>query len=928
MSSMWRTIAYDEEKAKRLQRELGFTLLTSRLLVQREIYNKSDAEEFLYADLDSLSDPFKLKGMNEALDRINQAIINSQKIFIYGDYDVDGICSVVILYELLQLCGADVEFYIPDRFAEGYGLNPAAIEEIEARGCKLLITVDCGISSAAEALLCKNLGIDLIITDHHTPGINQPEAYTIINPKNDNIRETRDLAGAGVSLKIAMALGLKYRQVSYEKWLDLAALATVADMVPLRFENRILVRAGLNAIHLTERPGLQALMRLTKLEGKKIDSWSLGFLLAPKLNSAGRLENANLAVKLLLTKNEAEGRELAELLCSLNQQRKAIEDNIMEQAARQVDRQLEKGRPLVLVISGENWNSGVIGIVASRIAKIYSLPTIVISWENDVGRGSGRSVGEFDIFAALNYCSTFLIKFGGHKLAAGLSIEKNNLLNFQKTINEYAKVNESDIMLSRDEYADLEIAPQEIEAEILDELELLEPYGIGNPEPRFIIRGAQICEASKVGKKGEHLKFKTVRGGFDSIAFRQGSVVDHRLWNYANIDMIFSLNKNTFRGESNLQLHIFNIQPAYYDISQPEDGFLSKMNRVVTELQEKRLVLFLYSDYRSLMKHFVLVKHYFTSENIYILHGRLRKSVRNLVEERIAREKPGIILATASCWQTYLRRFQVPVNLSYTLYCWPESGEQYAIMPQQNIQTDILPQKDGDNFSNSAYSMDEKGLIYINNRKNLNVWEKRTIHYKELDYTDMNLRRIIRSRFLGSNIPKLFTDGAHVNCVDYDQKIKSIILADLPFCYADLEGLRLGINGNITYSIAFNEAQIAEGQKLLCRIYPEYNLIIAIWNFLIRQKNKELRGEIDNVLKQIVLFIKKPLKRLDLISVLHILEDLGLCQFVKSGSIIAIKLTKQSKKVIHLKDSPYYLEGLASKKAYHNMILYFRKKII
>jgi len=925
---MWKTIAYDEEKAASLQRELGLTLLTSRLLVQRGIYNKNEAEEFLYAGLDRLSDPFKLQGMAKAIDRINAAILNRQKIFIYGDYDVDGICSVVILYESLQLCGADVEYYIPDRFAEGYGLNAAALEEIGSRGCKLIITVDCGITSIAEARLCQELGIDLIITDHHNPGLNQPEAYTIINPKNDNIRETRDLAGAGVSFKMAMALGLKNKQVNYEKWLDLAALATVADMVPLHFENRILVRAGLKAMQLTQRPGLKALIRLANLEGKKIDSWSLGFLLAPKLNSAGRMKNASLAVKLLLTGDEAEGLELAELLCSLNQQRKAIEDEILEQAVQQADRQLEEDKPLVLIISGDNWNTGVIGIVASRLARIYNLPAIVISWENGIGRGSGRSVGEFDIFAALSHCGHLLIKFGGHKLAAGLNIEKNNLSIFQKTINEYARANVSDIRLAWDEYADLEIAPQEIEAGILEELELMEPYGTGNPEPRFIIRGAQLGEASKVGKNGEHLKFRTLPGGLDSIAFRQGTVMDQRLWNYANMDMLFTINKNTFRGENNLQLNIANIQPAYWEISPQEEGFLGKIKRVASELEQKKLVLLLYSNYRSLMKHYVLIKHYFTPENICILHGRLRKAARRLVKEKIARQKSGIILATISCWRYYLRRFPFPANVSYTLYCWPEAQEELELTAGENTEIDILPQQDRGNFTNSGYSLEEKGLIYVNNRKNLDIWEKRAVYYNELNYPDMNLRRLIRCRFLESSIPKLFTDGAHVNWVDGRQKIKSIILADFPFCYADLEGLRLGINGNITYNIAFSENQIAEGQKILARIYPEPRLITAVWNFLIKQKDKALYGEIDNVLQKIALDIKQPLQRLELISVLHILEDLSLCKFAEKGSIIAVKLIKQSKKVVNLQDSPYYVEGLASKRAYNNMVSYLRKKMI
>ncbi|MDD3365001.1 MAG: DHH family phosphoesterase, partial [Syntrophomonas sp.] len=333
MDRIWEIQEYSEAVAKEIHQHLGISMVASRLLVQRGMLGADEARNFLDAGLDHLTDPMAMRGMEGAVDRIRRAIASQEKVVIYGDYDVDGVCSIVLLKDCLNNLGCQADYYVPDRFSEGYGLNKEAVEVLARDGCKLLITVDCGINAVEETKWAMSLGMDMIITDHHTPEPIQPSAWAVINPKNDDIKAIANLAGVGVAFKLACALGTgRIAQEKIYEWLDLVALATVADIVPLLDENRILVKYGLQALEKTKRPGLRALIREAGLEGKSIQSWQLGFVLGPRLNSAGRLGSARTSIELLDSHDEQEACAQAILLCNMNNERRLIEEGIFQEA--------------------------------------------------------------------------------------------------------------------------------------------------------------------------------------------------------------------------------------------------------------------------------------------------------------------------------------------------------------------------------------------------------------------------------------------------------------------------------------------------------------------------------------------------------------------------------------------------------------------
>jgi single-stranded-DNA-specific exonuclease len=560
---IWETVACDETPSEALSRELGVSPVTARLLCIRGLGGLEDARRFLSPRLDDLLDPFTLADMSTAVDRIMAAIENRHRIAIHGDYDVDGVTSTVILRRALELLGADVVHFIPERLRDGYGLQPATMDRLRDEGAQLVISVDCGIRAAEAANRARELGIDLIITDHHEPDADLPQALAVINPKRHDCRYAdKNLAGVGVALKLVQAL---CQRTGHANWLPafvkVAAIGTLADVVPLVGENRIIAKLGLGMLSKgPHKVGLRALLDVCGLSGREIDSYHIGFVVAPRVNAAGRMSTPDIAARLLLASDEAmgdEARALAEQLNAENIRRQQEEAEIVAQARKIVETDLEIGSRTVIVVSGERWHRGVIGIVASKLVDAFHRPAIVISTEGDVAHGSCRSIPSFNMLAALESCGELMTKFGGHKQAAGLTIESANIRELRARVNDYADGCLGPDALRPRLWIDGTLGFRSIDEQVVSELATLAPFGAGNPCPIFRTSRVEIVDGPRRLKE-RHLKMafkqdgRILRGVAWRASEREEFVTEHR----AAIDLAFSLEQDTWNGERYLQLSI------------------------------------------------------------------------------------------------------------------------------------------------------------------------------------------------------------------------------------------------------------------------------------------------------------------------------------------------------------------------------------
>lgn len=539
-----------------------YSPVTRQLLYNRGITSKVEAEHYLQADLPGYS-PFLLSGMTEVVDRLLYAVDHREKIAIYGDYDVDGVTATTLMVEILQAYGADVQWYIPNRFDEGYGLNADAVRELHERGVDVLLTVDCGIRSPGEARLAAQLGMDMIISDHHHPGSELPEAVGVICPKQaGNVYPYEHLSGVGLAFKIAEALLLRRPLVgvSAHNWLDLVALGTVADVVPLTGENRSLVRKGLEILKQSNREGILALARVAGLKLPSIESSHIGFILGPRLNAAGRVESAKAAVELLLARDLFQAGILAQQLDAQNRERQRLTQEVQERAIEIAS----AGKSDYLIMAFDPaFNPGVVGLAASRLVELYYRPAIVGQSEEDAGqtRASCRSIPEFHITRALDQCAELLERHGGHQAAAGFTVRNENLPVLQERLSSIAEQTLGNLDLIPSLHADMELPLSEIQPEVLWDLRRLQPTGEGNPEAFFVSRGVQVKDARCVGARGEHLKLSLVDGRivWDAIAFRQG----HHIQNMPRfVDVLYTLEQNTYNGNTTLQLRVRDLKPA------------------------------------------------------------------------------------------------------------------------------------------------------------------------------------------------------------------------------------------------------------------------------------------------------------------------------------------------------------------------------
>ena len=540
-----------------------------RQILYNRGYTTSDAaRQFLMAEAPENTDPFKISGVSEAVKRIETAIQNQEQIAIYGDYDADGVTATALLVSFLSGAGAQVKGYIPNRFDEGYGLNNEALKALASDGTSLVITVDCGIRSPEEARYAKELGLDLIISDHHHPGSELPEALAVINPRqaHDNYPE-KNLSGVGLAYKLASAIEqslLAQGDVLPEEYqsanqLDLVALGTIADMVPLIGENRWLVRQGLDKIRKPKRQGLLSLMGAASLRSTNITATDIGFALGPRLNAAGRLDTALTAFRLLTTKNVAEASELAQLLEIQNRERQEITREIQSRAEQIALADKEPG--FLLFAADPDFNSGVVGLVASRLTEAHYRPAIVAQKGPEFTRGSCRSIPEFHITEALDHCADLLEHHGGHAAAAGFTVRNESLQELVSRLQVIAENALAESDLSPTLNADMEIPLRDLKPEILDYLEWLQPTGQSNPQAVFVSRDLKIVRSRTVGQDGNHLKF-TVTDGFityDAIAFRLGAWHDKMP---DLVDLLYTFETNEYNGRKYLQLNVRDLHPS------------------------------------------------------------------------------------------------------------------------------------------------------------------------------------------------------------------------------------------------------------------------------------------------------------------------------------------------------------------------------
>jgi single-stranded-DNA-specific exonuclease len=569
VSYLWEHLACDDTAAVRLADALAVDPVIGRLLILRGITDPDAAHHFLNPRIEDLHDPMLLADMGVAVDRLLAAVAGRERIVVHGDYDVDGITATVIVRRTIELLGGDVGHFVPERLRDGYGLNTPAIERLHGEGVRVIVSVDCGIRGAEAARRARELGIDLIITDHHEPDAELPDALAVINPKRrDCPYPDKHLAGVGVALKLVQAL---CRRAGREHWLPafikIAAIGTLADVVPVTGENRVIARLGLEGLSRgPHKVGLRALIEGAGLAGKTIDSYHVSFMLAPRMNAAGRMSTPDLALRLLLAADEsmvAEARDLAAQLNTENERRQQEERTIVADARRMVETDPDIGARSVLVVAGDGWHRGVIGIVASRLVDAFHRPAVVLSVDGDTAHGSCRSIPAFDILAALDACAEHLDRFGGHRAAAGLTMKRGRITAFREALTRWA-----DDRLTPDDLRprlriDGQLGFRQITPRLLEGVTRLAPFGIGNPKPMFWTAGASLADGPRRMKE-RHLSMSlrhegiALRGVFWRAAERAAAIEAAS----GGLDVAYSVERNSFNGTTSIEVSLADVRPA------------------------------------------------------------------------------------------------------------------------------------------------------------------------------------------------------------------------------------------------------------------------------------------------------------------------------------------------------------------------------
>lgn len=564
LGKRWKISPANRELRESLGGKLNILPLTAQLLVNRGLVDADKAFSFLKPDLSALHDPMLMKDMDKAVERIARALREREKVVVYGDYDVDGATSTALLCLFLREIGADVATYIPERLAEGYGLNAGAMKKLAASGCRLVITVDCGSSNRAEVEFANSLGMDVIVTDHHEVPKDAPPALALLNPCQEGCRfPFKGLAGVGVAFNLALAIRAELREAGWfkngapnlKRYLDLVALGTVADLVPLTDENRIFVHFGLKELESMKRPGLKALMDGAGLKGR-LSASHIAFQMAPRLNAAGRISTADTALKLLTTESPEEAAALAAALDKENSSRQRIEAETLEEALSMLEGHMDRG----IVLYSERWHPGVIGIVASRLVDRFSRPAVLIALENGVGKGSARSIRSFNILEGLKDCSAFLERFGGHKVAAGLTVSGDMVESFRDEFISRVNSTITDEDLVSEVMLDAVVSLDEVDRRLISEIECLAPFGASNREPLLCLPDAHILETEVVGAR--HLKFKVRQNGRFQRGIGFGLAGLHPVEG-KGYGIAFSPYMDEWQGNTSLRLRIKDVKQGF-----------------------------------------------------------------------------------------------------------------------------------------------------------------------------------------------------------------------------------------------------------------------------------------------------------------------------------------------------------------------------
>lgn len=554
----------DEFTVKSLAESLNISTSLASLLVLRDIKNYQQAKKFFRPTLDSIYDPYLMDGMETATSRVIRAITTNEKICIYGDYDVDGTCATALLYMFLQKLGAQVEFYIPKRLTEGYGISKGGVEHVKERGASLLISVDCGITANEETRLANDLGMDVIICDHHQPKDELPPAYAVLDPLKPNCNYPfKYLSGAGIAFKLSQGISERIGKRDLPlQYLDLVALAASADIVPLTDENRILVREGLNQVNQSPRPGINALIRSSHLEAGDLTSGQIVFTIAPRINAVGRLGDAERAVNLLITENIDEAFSLAEVLESENYERRKIDEGTFSHALDLVETQLDLDKNIAIILHEESWHPGVIGIVASRLVEKYYRPAIMLTTVDGVAKGSARSTGNFNIYEALKKCEDLLIHFGGHQAAAGLAVEVDKLDDFKSKFNQIVKETIGEEKFLPEIYVDAQLKFSDLTPKFFRIIDQFAPFGPGNMRPVFWADNLHI-EGKPRFVGNNHLIINLKQKGseriLDCIGFNMGEMCNQLTKNHSPLEAVFSIDKYTKEGITFPQLKLKDV---------------------------------------------------------------------------------------------------------------------------------------------------------------------------------------------------------------------------------------------------------------------------------------------------------------------------------------------------------------------------------
>lgn len=561
MRKKWKYKELDEEKIDEIVKKFNVPELLATVLVNRGIVDDEEIRVFLNPTRSDFHDPYLMPDMEIAVERIIKAIDNQEKVIIYGDYDVDGITSITVLKKFLKTCGLEADYYIPNRLSEGYGLNKAAIDYIKEKEYTLIITVDCGISGIEEIEYANSLGIETIVTDHHEPMEVLPPAVAIVDlkRKDNDTYPFKSLAGCGVVFKLTQALGMRLGidEKEYLKYLDIVCVGTISDIVPLVDENRVIAKLGLKLVEVTRNPGLKALLNASGY--KVVNSNTISFGIAPRINACGRMGYEEEALKLFLTENLVQASEITERLNKYNRDRQEIEKNIYDEAIKMMEKEDPNAQSIVL--GSNNWHHGVIGIVSSKITEMYFKPSILICFEGEDGKGSGRSIPGFDLHEALAETAKYLEKYGGHEMAVGLSLKKNNFNRFKEAFEKY--VEEKDITgIVPIIEIDKQISLKDIDSNIVKQLDLLEPFGEANRRPVFVYKNLKI-DSIRALSDGKHLKMTLKDGNtiVNAIGFNMGQLSKEYMIG-DRIDVVGTLEINAYNGREMVQINVKDIMKS------------------------------------------------------------------------------------------------------------------------------------------------------------------------------------------------------------------------------------------------------------------------------------------------------------------------------------------------------------------------------